>query len=180
MNKDSWAKLRQTDPPEFGRAKLVPWWWLNCSVHRRRGKAKKTISRAREICDFEPGVVSIVILSCKRLPELQRLAASLKPFLQNVEDHKRIEKVLVDNGSGPQLVGWAEKSGFFDCIIAHNHNLGMAVALDDVFPQLKGEYILLIEEDFVVDYDRPFLKRCLTLFDEYPEIGIIRLKNQRN
>jgi glycosyltransferase involved in cell wall biosynthesis len=180
METASWAKLRQTDPPDFGRAKQVPRWWLRCSVHRRRARAERIIFRAREICDFDPCVVSVVILSCKRLVELQRLAGSLNFFLENFEDYTKIEKVLIDNGSGPQLVRWSEDSGFFDRIIAHEQNLGMAVALDDAFPQMKGEYILLIEDDFVVDYDRPFLKSCLTLFDEYPEIGIIRLKDQRN
>jgi glycosyltransferase involved in cell wall biosynthesis len=149
-------------------------------VCRRRAKAVKTIARAREICDFESGVVSIVILSCKRLAELQRLVANLQSFLETIEDYTKIEKVLVDNGSGPQLVRWSENSGFFDRIIAHENNLGIAGALDDAFPQVKGEYILLVEEDFIIDFDRPFLNRCLTLFGEYPEIGIIRLKNQRN
>lgn len=175
-----WATLRQTDPPDFGEAKLVPRWWLNCSVRRRRAKALETIARAKEICDFESGAVSIVILSCKRLSELQRLTHSLQSFLGTVEDYSKVEKVLVDNGSGSQLVRWSEESGFFDRIIAHQNNLGMACALNDAFPQVKGEYILLIEEDFVVEYDQPFLRRCLTLFDEYPEIGLIRLKNQRN
>lgn len=176
----SWATLLQTDPPTFGKAKMAPRWYMNLSVNRRRDKAKDIIARSAEICEFEPGVVSIMVLCCKRLDELTRLVESLRPFLQNVETHKKVETILVDNGSGPELVKAAEELKFFDRIIANEKNLGMAVALDEAYPQARGEYILLLEEDFIIDYPEPFMQRCLTLFDEFPEIGIIRLKNQRN
>lgn len=179
-NKPSWATQTQTTPPDFGLAKLVPSWWLNWAVRRRKDKSRVIISSAAEICDFEIGKISIVILSCKRLPELKRLVKGLDSFIRNIEAYSKVEKILVDNGSGYELVEWAEKSNFFDRIIAHKSNLGMAVALDDAYIKANGEYILLLEEDFIVEYDRPFFKKCLTLFHEYPEIGIIRLKNQRN
>jgi len=175
-----WATLRQTNPPDFGRAKIIPYWWLNLSVKKRLKKSDGIIARSVEICNFNPGVISIVILSCKRLNELKRLVGSLKIFLESVETYTKIEKILVDNGSGSELVEWAESIDFFDQIIAHTKNLGMAVALDDAYMKANGEYILLIEEDFIVDYSEPFLEKCLRLFDEYHEIGIIRLKDQRN
>ncbi len=179
-SRPAWATETQPDPPNFGRARLIPRWWLDWIVRRRRRKVRPIIERAKESPDFEPGLVSIVILSCQRPDELKRLVHSLSTFLDEVEDCKKIETILVDNGSGPELLQWAEDSGFFTRIIAHEKNLGMAVALDHAFPTCRGEFILLLEEDFIVKYDRPFLKRCLTLFAEYPEIGIIRLKNQNN
>ncbi len=175
-----WATLRQTYPPDFGKAKRIPRWLMNIAVWRRRRLARPVLARAERICDFEPGMISIVILCCKRLPELKRLVASLDKFLATHESGTCVEKILVDNGSGNDVVSWAHECAFFDRVIAHENNLGMAVALDDVFPQARGEYILLLEEDFIVDYERSFLKRCLVLFDDFPEIGIIRLKNQRN
>lgn len=138
------------------------------------------MARAEGASDFEKGLISLVILSCRRPRELMRLTAGLGPFLDRVDSYRAVEKILVDNGSGDDLVGPARESGFFDRIIAHEENLGMAVALDDAFPRCRGEYILLLEEDFVLDYDRPFLARCLEVFAENPEIGIIRLKNQDN
>ncbi len=179
-NKPSWATQIQTNPPDFGNAKFTPQWWFDWILKRRINKNKKIISNSTEIFDFEPGMVSIVVLSCKRLVELQRLVEGLDDFLSNVDKYSKVEKILVDNGSGVELVDWAENSNFFDRIIAHKENLGMAVALDDAYIKAKGEYILLIEEDFVVQYSHSFIKKCLKLFDEYPEIGIIRLKNQRN
>ena len=73
-----------------------------------------------------------------------------------------------------------KKFNFFDAIIANSENLGMAEALRRIFPKCRGEYILLVEDDFILDYKEPFLKKCLDIFHEFPEIGIIRLKNQNN
>ena len=178
--KASWATQTQTTPPDFGQAKLIPRWWLNWIVKKRKIKNKDIILNATDFCNFEKGKITIIILSCKRLIELQRLVKGLDNFIKNIETYSNVEKILVDNGSGNELVTWSNESNFFDRIIAHKDNLGMAVALDDAYMQAKGEFILLIEEDFVVSYNKPFLKKCLILFQEYPEIGIIRLKNQRN
>jgi hypothetical protein len=170
----------QTCPPDFGKARIVPRWWLSFAVRRRRSRAKQIISDFRSKSSFSPRKISIVILSCRRLPQLQRLVEGLSVFLEQIESYKNIEKILVDNGSGTELIEWAEQSHFFDSIIAHGNNLGMASALDDAFPRTNGEYILLLEEDFVVDYPKPFMQDSIDLFDEFPEIGIIRLKNKRN
>ena len=170
----------QTDPPDFGKAKRVPRWWLNWAVLKRRKKAAALINSSHRYDNITEGVISIVILSCQRLPQLKRLVHCLEPFLRNYENNVPIEKVLVDNGSGTELLDWARNTDFFDLIVAHEENLGMAIALDDAFLKVRGEYILLLEDDFVIDYAKPFLKRCVDLFNEFPEIGIIRLKNQRN
>lgn len=170
----------QTDPPDFGKAKRVPRWWLNCAVFKRRRKAAALISSSYEYDNIAVGMISIVILSCQRLPQLKLLIHSLERFLKKYEIDAAIETVLVDNGSGAELLEWARNTDFFDVIVSHKKNLGMAIALDDAFVKVRGEYILLLEDDFVIDYEQPFLKRCIDLFKEFPEIGIIRLKNQRN
>jgi hypothetical protein len=178
--KPQWAREKQPDPPNFGRAKRIPRWLLNWMVRRRRGKTLEIIRNSQSYCDFEEGLISLVVLSCKRLPELKRLCESMMAFFEEVGDYPKIERILVDNGSGHELLDYAQRLDFFDRIIAHPENLGMAVALNDAYPKCRGEYILLIEDDFVLEYPEPFLQRCIKLFSEYPEIGIIRLKNQNN
>ena len=170
----------QTSPPDFGDARRVPSWWLNLSILRRRSRAKAIVEQSSRENESDAGLISIVVLSCKRQVELQRLTESLMLFLGKIEDYSNVEKILVDNGSEKQLVEWAKSLCFYDSIVAHECNLGMAVALNDIFWKVRGEYILLIEDDFVLDYNHPFFRRCLSLFKEYPEIGIIRLKNQKN
>ena len=175
-----WSREIQPDPPYFGQAKRIPRWRLNLAIRRRRKKTLDIIRNGEAYCEFDKGLVSLVVLSCKRLPELRRLCESLVPFFRDVEDYARVEKTLVDNGSGPELVNFIKDLGFFDTIIAHPKNLGMAGALNEAYRRCRGEYILLIEDDMVVDCGRPFLRRCLDIFDEFSEIGIIRLKNQNN
>lgn len=175
-----WAQEKQTDPPNFGKAKRIPRWLLDYSVWRRRRRISKLGSENGIICDYEKGMVSLVVLSCKRLRELQRLCGSMDRFFRDFEDYPKIEKILVDNGSGAELISYVKQLRLFDRIISHERNLGMAGALNDAYQKCRGEFIMLIEDDMIVDYDRPFLKRCLDVFREYPEIGIIRLKNQNN
>jgi glycosyltransferase involved in cell wall biosynthesis len=119
-------------------------------------------------------------LSCKRPAELRRLCDSLVPFFRDVETYDRLELILVDNGSGEQLVGEVRELGFFDHVIAHPTNLGMARALNDVYQRCRGEFVLLIEDDMVVESDAPFIGRCVEVLREFPEIGLVRLKNQNN
>ncbi len=175
-----WAQERQPDPPNFGQARLVSSLRLKCSVWPRRGRAQKIIANSESYCSFEPGMVSLVVLSCKRLPEFKRLCESLKPYFDKVEDYPKLEKILVDNGSGEELVDYARSTGIFDTIIAHTENLGMAPALNDVYQKCRGEFISLIEDDMEIEGDRPYIQQCLEVLNEYPEIGIVRLKNQNN
>ncbi|MBI3090351.1 MAG: glycosyltransferase family 2 protein [Candidatus Tectomicrobia bacterium] len=175
-----WSLEKQPDPLNFGQARLVPRWRLDLAVWRRRRRAARVLAAGRGYCDFEPGLVSLVVLSCKRLPALLRLCDSLRRFFDEIEDYPKVEKILVDNGSGDELLAAARQARCFDQIIAHPVNLGMAVALNDAYPKCRGEYILFVEDDFVLDHPRPFLRTCLEVFAEHPEIGIIRLKNQNN
>lgn len=175
-----WSQERQPDPPNFGEATLLSERQLERWVRRRRPKAERIVARSPELFDYEPGLVSLIVLSCRRLPELRRLCETLVPFFDHVEDHPRIEKILVDNGSGPELVDYARGLGFFDEVVAHPENLGMPAALDDAFRRCRGEYVLFVEDDFLLDHDRPFVGRAVEVLEENPEIGIMRLKDQNN
>lgn len=175
-----WAREKQTDPPNFGKAKRIPKWLLNYVVRRRRRKTSAILSNSARYCSFEKGLVSLVVLSCKRFSEVKRLCESMTAFFERSENYEGIEKILVDNGSGSLLVDYAQGIQFFDTIIAHPENLGMAKALNDAYQRCRGEFIMLVEDDMIVEYDRPFLQGCIDIFREFPEIGIIRLKNQNN
>lgn len=175
-----WARQKQPDPPNFGEAKLVSERRLRWILRWRMSKCERILENARDYCEFEEGLVSFVVLSCKRLLEFRRLCETLVPYFHDVENYPKLEKILVDNGSGTELIGYAESLGFFDTIIAHETNLGMARALNDAYQRCRGEYIVLLEDDMVIDHDSPFIQSCLDVFDSHPEIGIIRLKNQNN
>lgn len=176
----NWKYQKQPVPPSFGWARLVSPERLRKEVDIRSSHCRQVIENPYEYCDFKKDKVSMVVLSCRRWRTLKRLLDSSVSFFKNIETYPMLEKILVDNNSGPELLENVKKYGFFDKIVNHDKNLGMVGALKDIYQKADGEYILLCEDDFLVDYDAPFIEKCIRLFNEYPEIGIIRLKNQNN
>jgi len=175
-----WKYEKQPSPPNFGANTLIPNWHLNLSVWLRRSRCERIIREIQNTNELIPGKITMVVLSCKRFTELQRLITSMKSFFSGVENYSLFEKILVDNGSEPELVKYAKESKFFDQIIAHPKNLGIARALNDIYSKVDSEFIMLVEDDFILDYAKPFLQNCVSIMNEFPEIGIIRLKNSNN
>ena len=170
----------QSDPPNFGKAKFIPKFIFNLIVKIRKKKSEKIINNIKYNSEIRVDTITILILSCKRLGSLKRLISSIKPFFKNIDTFKKVEFVLVDNGSNKELLEWCRSTNFFTRIIHFKKNLGMCEALNSAYKEINSEFILLLEDDFVIDYQKPFLKNCINIFREYPEIGIIRLKNQNN
>ena len=56
----------------------------------------------------------------------------------------------------------------------------MSNALRKVYKSINSDYIMFVEDDFDINYKKPFLKSCVEIFEEFKDIGIIRLKNQNN
>lgn len=172
-------KSTQSDPPNFGKARMIPKFIAEL-LYKFRVKKSLKILKQQKSQNLEKGKISIVILSCKRLKSLRRLVESLKFFFKEYETYKNIEIVLVDNGSGEELISWAKGINFFDRVIAIKENIGMCSALNNIYKDINSEFTMLIEDDFIIDYKKPFLLDCVELFNEFAEIGIIRLKNQNN
>lgn len=175
-----WRFQRQTEPPTFGWARLVNETALQAEVSKRHKRCSEIIRNSGNYCDYDPGKVSLIVLSCRRKEVLKRLIKSMKSFFTDTEHYPKIEKILVDNGSGTELIEEIAGMNFFDMVIRHPDNIGMVNALKDAYRKARGEYIAFVEDDFILDYDKPFMERALSVFNEYPEIGIIRLKDQNN
>lgn len=173
----NWKYQKQTEPPTFGWAKCVGQVELDRQVQKRRDKCSEILNESNN--NFVKGKVSLIVLSCKRWWTMERLMESLKSF-DDVEKYSNIEKILVDNGSGTEFLNKVRSYIFFDKIVSHKENLGMIGALRDIYAKVDGEYILYFEDDFVFDFNDSFIEKCIRLFSEFPEIGIIRLKNQNN
>lgn len=173
----TWKYEKQTEPPTFGWAKIVNQDTLDNAVNERVEDCKSIIN---ENSKYKNGRVTMVVLSCRRWWTLERLLDTATSYFSEIEKFENIEKILVDNDSGEDFINKVRDYNFFDSIVAHKENLGMVGALRDIFSKIDSEYILFFEDDFVVEGNRPFIQECIDIFDEYPEIGIIRLKNQNN
>lgn len=175
-----WKFQPQTNPPTFGYAKFISDKELANIVSSRKERCKEIINSSEKYCKFKKKKVSLVVLTYKRWNTLDRLIKSMKPFFDTIETYDKIEKVLVDNGSGEEYINKVKKTDFFDRVVSNKTNLGMVGALQKIYQELDGEYIMFIEDDFILEYNKPFLDNVLNVFEEYPEIGLIRLKNQNN
>jgi len=176
----NWKLQRQTAPPTFGHARLLTKNAMETEITKRAQRCREILGNAGGYCDFVKGKVNLVVLSCKRWHALKRLIDSMRPYFAGIEKYPKIEKILVDNGSGGKLIENVKKENFFDRVISHSENLGMVGALRDAYRKIDGEYVLLLEDDFILEYDKGFIARAIDIFNEFPEIGIIRLKNQNN
>lgn len=172
----TWKYEKQTNPPTFGWAKFCNQRELDHEVKKRKDHCLKVIKDS----DLNNADITFFILTCKRWETLEPLVKSCKNYFENIDKYKNIKKVLIDNDSGEEILKKAEDEKFFDDIIKNKENLGMIGALQEAFSKVETEFIIFVEDDFLLDCKEPFLKKCIDVFREFPEIGFIRLKNQNN
>lgn len=175
-NRPEWSNQEQTDPPNFGQAKIITNNEFEKIINHKNEIRKKILKRKKEYEDK----VSIIILTCKRENLLEEMLDNLINYLNNYETYKRVELIIADNGSdylkNYNLCKKYEISKYF----YFKKNIGMSNALKKVYSKINSAYILFLEDDFLIKYEKPFLKNCIDVFNEYKDIGIIRLKNQNN
>ena len=176
----NWKLERQKDPPFFGYAQLVGSKTLEREVQKRKLMCIDILNDQEQYCSIKKNKISLIVLTCKRWETLKRITESLAFNFDKIESYPDIERILVDNNSGDEIINRVKGYQFYDNIISFNQNCGLLGALRDVYKKVDGEYILLLEDDFVFDYDQPFLQKCINVFQDYPEIGLVRLKNQNN
>lgn len=123
------------------------------------------------------GKVSVVMLSCKRLNLLQQTCESLFAHIDKYEQGTDFEYILVDNGSGKELLDYA-KSLRFDKIIANKENKGIGGGYNQGFSAATGEFIWMMEDDWLCETDAPFVQSVIEVLREFEDIGIVRLKKK--
>ena len=154
----------------------VPDWRYRLAVQNRQARCLETIflttAKAMPRC-------ALIVLSCKRPEAAKNLLASLWPLRRLA---KLMPWVWADNGSGDAVVTAVRQSGMFHQIISHPVNLGMGAAINDALTKIEAGTILFIEDDlqYVGRSDGNWVWSCLRIFDEFPEIGIIKLKHKDN
>ena len=154
---------------------MIPPQNVSESVYRR--EVEKRIGYCRKLVEAGRGMsplVRLVILSCKRPVEFTRLMESLRPL--KVQERVRFETLLVDNGSGDEVKRIVEASEFFDKMVFFRENQGMGKAINYALEH-SAEFILFVEDDLVLE-KTDFLWACLSIFREFQEVGIIKLKRK--
>jgi GT2 family glycosyltransferase len=111
--------------------------------------------------------VSIVIVNW-RTPELLR--GCLKA-LSNDEKEDSFEIFVVDNASGDESLSILSNEFSYVSVIANEDNLGFSKGCNQVIPQAKGEYILLLNPDTVVVDNA--VSKLAAFLDNNPQCGAV-------
>lgn len=136
---------------------------------RRQGHTCEDVGRAG---------TDLVLLSCKRPVETYRLMESLAK--NRIALAGLVDSWSVDNGSGQGVRLSILESKVFKNKVWFPRNIGMGAAVNDVLGRVKSKYVLFIEDDLVLDYTAPFVLDCERIFEEFPQVGIIKLKRKTN
>ncbi|MDV7400917.1 glycosyltransferase, partial [Arthrospira platensis SPKY1] len=86
--------------------------------------------------------------------------------------HLPVEVFVVDNNSVDDSVAMVRKKFPEVQIIANTSNVGFSAANNQAIRQARGEYVLLLNPDTVVEEDT--FEKCLHFMDTHPEAGSLR------
>jgi GT2 family glycosyltransferase/pyruvate-formate lyase-activating enzyme len=117
----------------------------------------------------QPALVSIIILTHNQLEHTKRCLDSIEAYTS-----EPYELILVDNGSTDGTPDYLQKYANDHSnvrMIANKKNLGFAAGNNQGMAVANGNYLLLLNNDTVVT--KGWLARMLSVFERYPEVGIV-------
>ena len=124
-----------------------------------------------------PPLVSVIILNYNGLTYL---GTFLKKCLDSVIgcNYPYLEVIFVDNGSNDGSAVFVEETyGDKILVIKNEQNLGCAEGFNAGIEASKGEYVVTLPNDLVVDRD--WLKPIVNLMESDPQIGLAGCKRMR-
>lgn len=109
--------------------------------------------------------VSIIIVNWKTPLLLARCLDSIARDSRLGE----LELIVVDNASGDSSVAMLQRDYPQVRVLANDANLGFSRACNQVIPEAKGQYILLLNPDTVVEPEA--ISKLADFMDSHPECG---------
>jgi len=114
--------------------------------------------------------LSIIIVNYNVKYFLEQALLSVRKAVQGIA----AEVFVVDNNSVDDSVRMVKEKFPEVILIANDHNPGFSTANNQAIRQSKGEYVLLLNPDTVVEEDT-FLK-CIRFMDQKPEAGALGVR----
>ena len=111
-------------------------------------------------------LVSVVIVSYNGKKYLIRCL----PTLFN-QDYPHFEVIVIDNGSTDGLAGWLRADYPQVTLIANGENLGYCTATNQGFAASRGEYIIVLDDDTVLEPG--FLSAMVAAAQSADDIGMV-------
>ena len=109
-------------------------------------------------------LVSIVIINWKTPDLLAKCLDSIKEVDQNFDS---FEHLVVDNNSGDGSVEMLREKYPYVAVTANSDNLGFSKACNQVIPEAKGKYVLLLNPDAIITENA--ITNLVNFMEEHPD-----------
>lgn len=116
----------------------------------------------------DPPLVSVVFVTYKRFDLLKKTVES---FLRNT-DYPRLELVVADDGSGPEIQARIRTLPF-DVFALSDRNRGLGANNNNGYRRCSGKYILMLQDDWECMGPPDYLANSVAVMEANPEVGII-------
>ncbi len=114
--------------------------------------------------------LSVIIVNYNVRHFLEQALGSVRRAMQGIDG----EVWVVDNHSVDDSVRMVQEKFPEVKLIANKHNPGFAVANNQAIAQSRGEYVLLLNPDTLVEEDT--FHKCLAFMDARPDAGALGVK----
>lgn len=114
--------------------------------------------------------LSVIIVNYNVKYFLEQALLSVRKAAANLS----VEVFVVDNNSVDESVQMVREKFPEIRLIANKHNPGFSIANNQAIHQSKGEYVLLLNPDTVVEEDT--FEKCITFMDAHPQAGGLGVK----
>lgn len=147
--------------------------------HLKHGQKRwdATVQRYKENRDvfLEPGLFSIVVLSHSR-PDITRRA--VLSTLDCVHHYSgEIEWVFIENGGCNACYEFFQEFPADRKVVVRQRNYGINEGLNQGWALSRGEYVMIHENDWEAVRTANFFQAAREIFEEYPDVGIIQLRD---
>jgi hypothetical protein len=120
--------------------------------------------------------LTILLLSCRRLPLLERTVHATRRHFESVEKDVGVRWVCFDNGSSSEDQRRL-KDLDFDLLLLSKVNLGQGPALNQLIGTVRTDYFLLLEDDWLLEnaHGVPFVREAVAILESDGRIGSVKL-----
>ena len=119
-------------------------------------------------------LVSVCVITYDRLPILQK---TVSDFLERCTyPRDKLQLILCDDGS-PQPVQDEMRKLPFDKFLFAKTNEGLGKNTNKGIKLADGQYILQLQDDWLLSGSENFIEKALEVFDEFPKIGMVRYES---
>lgn len=122
-------------------------------------------------------LVSFTITSCNRIDLLEKTLFSFSSL-----NNFKIDEFLISDDSGSKIIAETLDNNYGkEFKIIHNETqLGLSKSLDNLFKNVKNEFVFHCEDDWFFESNPNLVQDSLDILKEFPNIHQVYVRHQKN